>query len=187
MKDQAINHLADEWKVQQSALQWNFDIIEKQRNYAFIFFAAIFGITGSNLLKSDSPVWMLVAPIVVILLCRVTSQVEFINIRMSRMLEIETKIEEISACKEYYRTIHKFTFDFHAAHTYVMTYVHIFILFTSILVYSLYRSHRVLEAGWYYVYLVFYGGSAIFVIARSLLIGFSRRRMKIQKIANKSQ
>ena len=121
--EKQIEYLAQEWTVQHRASQWNFDIIEKQRNYGFIFFAAIFGITGSSLFDKDNFVWILVPPVVIILMLRITTQLEFISIRLNRILDIESKIEEISGLDFLYRSMHNFSHDYQSATVYLVTYI----------------------------------------------------------------
>ena len=180
--EKQIEYLADEWAVQHRASQWNFDIIEKQRNYGFIFFAAIFGITGSGLLDKDNFVWILIPPVVVILMLRITTQLDFISIRLDRILDIESKIEEISGLDFLYRSMHKFAHDYQSATIYLVTYVHIFLLFISIFIFSMYRIQFFLPKNYFIVYCFIFVNTVIYLLYRAIAISLNRNKRKKPKV-----
>jgi hypothetical protein len=176
--EKQIEYLAQEWTVQHSASQWNFDIIEKQRNYGFIFFAAIFGISGTSLFDKDNFVWILVPPVVVILMLRITTQLEFISIRLNRILDIESKIEEISGLDFLYRSMHKFSLDYQSATIYAVTYAHIYILFLSIFFFSLYRIKSFLPSDYFVGYCFIFVTTVIYLSYRGVVITLNRSKRK---------
>ncbi len=110
--------------MQQSSA-WNFDIIEKQRNYGFIFIAAIFGVTGSTLLDTNSSLWVVVPPMVVILISRIITQLGFISIRLDRILDIEAEMTRLTGDDFILRTERNMASDFSSASVYAITYTRV--------------------------------------------------------------
>ncbi len=139
-QEKKLDLLFAEWKYLQDSSAWNFNIIERQRNYGFVFTAAIFGITKASILDQQNQLWILIPPIVVILLARITTQLEFINVRLNRILDIEHQVSKICGDEEILATESQFSSDFQSATVYVITYLYIYLFFYSVLGYGLYKS-----------------------------------------------
>jgi len=135
-----IDILFSEWRYLQDSSAWNFDIIEKQRNYGFIFVATIFGVTKASILDQQTQLWLLVPPMVVILLTRITTQLEFIGVRLNRILDIEERVSELFGDSEILTTESMFASNKQSTSVYAITYIYIYLFFYSVLAYSLYRS-----------------------------------------------
>ena len=179
--EKKLDLLVAEWKYLQDSSAWNFDIIEKQRNYGFVFIAAIFGVTGSSILNEQNQLWVLIPPIVTILLARITTQLEFINVRLNRILDIEALVSSLSGDSELLATESKLASDFKSATVYVITYLYIYLFFYSVLAFSLFKSYIYLQKtiGWYsWVYIVVFVITVFFLFVRQLAYTFGRYKKK---------
>jgi len=181
--EKKIDLLFLEWKYLQNSSAWNFDIIEKQRNYGFIFIAAVFGITKASILDQQTQLWLLIPPIVIILLARITTQLEFINVRLNRILDIEHQVSKMCGDSEILTTETRFSTNTHSTSVYVITYLYIYAFFYSVLGFGLYNSFQYLGKSstwlqWPYVSVFLI--TIVFLIIRHLSYTLSRYKKKKQ-------
>lgn len=188
-RDKKIDVLLTEWKYLQDATAWNFDIIEKQRNYGFIFVTAIFGITKASVLDQQTQLWVLIPPIVVIILARIMTQLEFINVRLNRILDIEHQVTFLTGDDEILTTESKFAADFQAATVYSITYFYIYLFFFSVLGYGLWQAFKFLgnfSAPLSWLYLILLLSTTAFLSFRLFTYTVGRFKKKSQVITRTS-
>ena len=189
--EKKLDILFSEWKYLQDSSAWNFDNIEKQRNYGFIFVAAVFGITQASPLDQQSHLWVLIPPIVMILLARITTQLEFINVRLGRIVDIEHQVSVMCGTSDMLTTESRFSSDSQSTSVYVITYIYIYLFFYSVLTYGLYRSFEVLSKNstWIsWVYLLVFSFTIVYLVYLHVTytIRRLRRRREVIQRANKA-
>lgn len=187
--EKKVDLLFAEWKYLQDSSAWNFNIIERQRNYGFVFIAAIFGITKATILDSQNQLWLLIPPIVVILLARITTQLEFINIRLNRILDIEHQVSQMCGDDEILATESQFSTDFQSATVYVITYLYIYLFFYSVLGYGLYKSFLYLDniSFWFkWTYMIVFSLTVLFLAYRHVVYTIGRYNKK-KEVATRSR
>ena len=187
--EKKIDILLTEWKYLQDTTAWNFDIIEKQRNYGFIFIAAIFGVTKASILDQQTQLWVLIPPIIIILLARIMTQLEFISIRLNRILDIEHQVSSFTGDSEVLTTETKFSSDFQSATVFAITYLYIYLFFFSVLGVGLWKSFHYLGGiskiiSWSYTGVIFV--TALFLSLRLITYTISRYRKKAEVVSRTS-
>lgn len=189
--DKKIDVLLTEWKYLQDTTAWNFNIIEKQRNYGFVFIAAIFGVTKASVLDQQTQLWVLIPPIVIILLARIMTQLEFINVRLNRILDIEHQISVITGEEDILSTESSFSSDFQSATVYSITYFYIYLFFFSVLAFGLWKAFHFLNpmsavASW--SYLLFISLTALYLCFRlvTYTIGRFNKKQEVRARSNKN-
>ena len=183
--DKKIDVLLTEWKYLQDTTAWNFNIIEKQRNYGFVFIATIFGITKASILDQQTQLWVLIPPIVIILLARIMTQLEFINVRLNRILDIEHQISVLTGEPDILSTESQFSSDFQSATVYSITYFYIYLFFFSVLAFGLWKSFHFLNkvapvTSWCYT--IFISTTALYLSFRlvTYTIGRFKKKKEVQ-------
>jgi hypothetical protein len=181
--EKKVDILLTEWKYLQDTTAWNFNIIEKQRNYGFVFTAAVFGITKASILSQQTQLWVLIPPIIIILLARIMTQLEFINVRLNRILDIEYQVSKLTGDSEILATESKFSSDFQSAIVYSITYLYIYLFFFTVLGVGLWNAFHYLSklssfASWFYLISIL--GTSVFLSYRLVTYTLGRFRKKKQ-------
>lgn len=182
--EKKVDILLAEWKYLQDTTAWNFDIIEKQRNYGFVFIAAVFGITKASILDQQTQLWLIIPPIVIILLARIMTQLEFISVRLNRILDIEHQVSELTGDDEVLTTESKFSSDFQSAIVYSITYAYIYIFFFSVLAFGLFKSFNYLGAvsstmSWAYTTLISLTAAFLFFRLGTYTLGRFKKKNEV--------
>ena len=181
--EKKIDYLITEWSQLEKSCEWNFDIIEKHRNYGFVFVATVFGVSGSKILGQYNFLWLIVPPVILIMTLRIITQLEFISIRLNRRLDIEVMLSKMVGDNFYFRSERIFTTDTSSGFTYALTYSHIFIFFFAIFIYSMNQALVVIDGIYLTTYLILYFGSAAFVLLRCVYMLVRRyRRRRTEKV-----
>jgi len=176
--EKEVELLQAEWTQLERSTEWNFELIEKHRNYGFVFIAAIFGATGSDIASSATLLWLVVPPIIVILISRMVVQLEFIAIRLSRRNDIETRLRLLTGNNFLFCMESMFSTDQQSTSVYVLTYIHIFVFFIAVFVYSLLQAYELLTVCNFILYSAFFGFSLLFIGYRVVMVTFKRIKKK---------
>jgi hypothetical protein len=182
--EKKVDILLTEWKYLQDTTVWNFNIIEKQRNYGFVFIAAVFGITKASILDQQTQLWLLIPPIVIILLARIMTQLEFISVRLNRILDIEHQVSKLTGDDEVLTTESKFSSDFQSAVVYSITYAYIYLFFFSVLAFGLWKSFSYLEpqsifGAWIYLVIIFSTAFFLFFRLGTYTLGRFKKKKEV--------
>ena len=176
--EKEIDILQAEWAQLERSTEWNFELIEKHRNYGFVFIAAIFGATGSDIASNATLLWLVVPPIIVILISRMVVQLEFIAIRLSRRNDIETRLRKLTGNKFLFCMESMFSTDEQSTSVYVLTYIHIFAFFIAVFIYSVVQAYSLLSRCYFFAYSAFFSLSLVFIGYRVVMVTLKRVKKK---------
>jgi len=175
-----IEYLQFEWAQLERSTEWNFGLIEKHRNYGFVFVAAIFGVTGTDISTQSVYLWLVVPPIIVILICRIVTQLEFIAIRLDRRHEIEKRLREITGNPFLFCMESMFSTSKSSTYIYGMTYFHIFTFFLAVFGFAMVQVYGSFSTPLFVTFVAIYSVSLAYAVFGMIKVSVRGYKTKVR-------